>query len=59
MTERPYTIGLYLLRCSELGLHPSELEQFTLGDIDDMLIERGNDAEKWRYIATQEDFDRF
>lgn len=59
MTERPYTTGLFMLRCAELGIRPSDLPYYTLGDIDDMLIERGNDAEQWDYIANQADFDRF
>lgn len=59
MTDRPYTTGLYLLRCLELGLHPSDLCCLDEGMVTDMLIERGNDSEEYNYIATQEDFDRF
>ena len=58
MTERPYNTNVYLLRCIQLGLRPSDLLLFEYGDIMDLLIERGNDAENWRYIATQEDMDR-
>ena len=59
MTERPYTTGLYMLRCLELGLRPSDLQYLEYGEVSDMLIERDNDEEKWQYVATQEDFDRF
>ena len=59
MTDRPYNTGVYLLRCLELGLHPSDLCYLEEGTIRDMLIERGNDQQKYNYVATQEDFDRF
>ena len=59
MTERPQTTGLFILRCIELGITPSQLPLFDMGEIMDLLIERGNDAENWCYVATQEDFDRF
>lgn len=58
MTERPYTTGLYLLRCYELGLTLSELSLLDYGVVTDMLIEKGNDGEKYRQIATQDDMDR-
>ena len=58
MTERPFTTGLYLLRCYELGLTLSELSLLDYGIVRDMLIESGNDGEKYRQIATQEDMDR-
>ena len=59
MTDRPYTTGLYLLRCTELGLSPSELCLIDYGMVTDMLIESGNDNETWTPLATQDDFDRF
>ena len=59
MTDRPYTTALYLLRCLELGLHPSDLCFLDEGTVVDMLIERGNDSEEYQYVATQADFDRF
>lgn len=59
MTERPYTTGVYMLRCMELGLSPSDLSVLEYGVVVDMLIERGNDAEEYDYVATQSDFDRF
>lgn len=40
-------------------MRPSDLSELEYGTVMDMLIERGNDAEDWDYVATQEDFDRF
>lgn len=59
MTDRPFTTGLYMLRCMELGLKPIDLHYLDYGTIKDMLIERGNDDETYNYVATQDDFDRF
>ena len=59
MTERPFTTGLFLLRCYQIGLRVSDLFFLEFGDVMDMLIEEGNDQEQWDYVATQEDFDRF
>lgn len=59
MTERPYTTGLFILRCIELGLRPSDLCHIEYGVVMDMLIEKANDAEEYDYVASQEDFDRF
>lgn len=59
MTERPFTTGVYMLRCMELGLSPSDLSVLEYGVVVDMLIERGNDAEEYDCVATQSDFDRF
>lgn len=46
-----------MLRIKELGLSFTELEYITVGDVLDMLIERGNDNEEWDYKATQKDID--
>lgn len=59
MTARPFTTALFELRCLDIGLLPSELDNYEYGMILDLLIERGNDAEKYDYIATQADFDNF
>lgn len=59
MTDRPYTTGLYLLRCLEVGLRLEDLHQLDYGTVIDLMTERGNDHEEWDYVATQEDFDRF
>ena len=36
-----------MLRCAELGLAAGDLDDMTKGMVLDMLIERGNDAEKY------------
>lgn len=36
-----------------------DLDLLTIGMVLDMITERGNDSEKYAYVATQEDFDRF
>ena len=48
-----------MLRCAELGLSREDLEEMTIGMVYDMLIERGNDGEKYNLLATQDDFDNF
>lgn len=48
-----------MLRCAELGLSASELDDMTMGMVYDMLIERANDHEKYNYKATQEDINKF
>lgn len=53
------TIGLFLLRCKELGLTINELENMDYGLVEDMLTEKGNDEYKYPYKATQEDFNNF
>lgn len=48
-----------MLRCSELGLCLEDLDDMTMGMVYDMLIERGNDQEKYVEIADQDDIYRF
>lgn len=48
-----------MLRCLEIGLHPSDLEYLDMGDVLDMMVERENDGAEYNYVATQADFDRF
>lgn len=48
-----------MLRCAEFGLSDETLASMTMGMVYDMLIERGNDHEKYPDMATQEDFDSF
>ena len=59
MTDRPYNTAVYMLRCLELGLHPSDLCNLDEGMVADMMIERKNDHEEYQFVATQDDFDRF
>lgn len=53
------TTALFLLRCSELGLSMSDLDDLTVGMVNDMFVEKSNDNFDWKEIATQSDFDRF
>lgn len=59
MTDRPYTTGVYLLRCFELGLKVDDLHALEYGTVLDMLTERGNDHEEYTPLANQADMDRF
>lgn len=53
------TIGLYMLRCKEMGLTIDELENMDYGLVEDMLTEKGNDQYEYPYKASQKDFDNF
>ena len=48
-----------MLRCKELGLSLSELEELEFGVITDMLTEKDNDNFEYPIKATQEDFNKF
>lgn len=50
---------MLMLRALELGLKISELEEITVGELFDMLIEHGNDQCEYPIKATKEDFARF
>lgn len=52
------TTALFLLRCKEIGLSLSELDDLTAGVIFDMFSEKTNDSCEWAILATQEDMDR-
>ena len=58
-TDRPFNTALYLLRCIEVGINISDLDFFEVGEIMDILTERGNDGVNYSRLATQEDMDRF
>lgn len=51
--------ALFLLRCVEVGLSMADLEDLSVGMVNDMFIEKMNDDCDWKQIATQDDFDRF
>ena len=53
------TTALFLLRCKEVGLSLNELDELTVGIVNDMFVEKSNDNYDWKIIATQDDFDRF
>ena len=48
-----------MLRAFQLGLTLEQLDELTEGDIINLLIEQANDYEKYDYIATQDDIDKF
>lgn len=48
-----------MLRAFQLGLSIDQLDEFTEGDIINLLIEQSNDYADYDYVATQEDMDRF
>lgn len=47
-----------MLRMAELGISARDEEFYTIGMINDMLTERGNDSAKYAQLATPEDYDR-
>ena len=54
------TTPLFLLRCVQLGISIRDLDLLTIGLVNDMYAENGNDDYKgYKELATQEDFDRF
>lgn len=48
-----------MLRAIQLGLKISDLEQITIGELVDMLIENDNDSYEYPIKATQDDFRSF
>lgn len=62
-SNREITTGLVLLRCCQLGLSMSDLDELDMGMIYDMLIEQANDQAEDAYEtvreATQADYDNF
>ena len=54
------TTPLFLLRCVQLGISIRDLDLLTIGTVNDMYAESGNDEYTgYREIATQGDFDSF
>ena len=53
------TTPLFLLRCVQIGLSIRDLDLLTIGMVNDMYAESGNDDYKYREIASQEDMDNF
>ena len=51
--------ALFLLRCVELGLSMEDLDDLSIGMVNDMFIEKSNDRYDWKEVADQSDFDRF
>jgi len=53
------TTPLFLLRCMQLGISLRDLALLTIGMVNDMFSELYRDEEKFDYVATQADFDKF
>ena len=56
------TTPLFLLRCVQLGISIRDLDLLTIGMVNDMYVESGNDQDadkNYIVLATQADFDRF
>ena len=53
------TTPLFLLRCVQIGLSLRDLDLLTIGMVNDMYAESGNDDFKYRELASQEDMDNF
>ena len=48
-----------MLRAVQIGLRLNDLEQITMGELVDMLIENENDGYEYPIKATQDDFRSF
>ena len=53
------TTPLLLLRAVQRGVHISEMDLLTIGEINDMYTEMRRDEEPHDQLACQDDFDRF
>ena len=54
------TTPLFLLRCVQLGLSIRDLDLLTIGIVNDMYAESGNDSYKgYTTLASQADMDCF
>ena len=53
------TTPLFLLRCVQLGISIRDLNLLTIGMVNDMYTESGNDEYKYPLLADQEMMDRF
>ena len=61
-TDRQMTTPLFLLRCVQLGISIRDLDLLTIGMVNDMYVESGNDQDadkNYNVLASQEDSDRF
>lgn len=52
-------VALYMLRCFQMGLRLTELEELNQGLVMDMITEASNDDYEYPSIANKEDFKRF
>jgi len=55
--DRQFNTGLYLHRALSCGLSPSDLEEISVGMVQDIFIEKANDNYEYPFLATQSDMD--
>lgn len=53
------TTPLFLLRCVQIGLSPSDLDLLTIGMVNEMFIEKDNDDYNYPIKADQSAMDSF
>ena len=53
------TTPLFLLRCVQLGIAIHDLDLLTIGMVNDMVIENGNDSFQYARVAGQDEMDLF
>ena len=55
------TTALFLLRCLQIGLSLRDLDLLTIGMVNEMYIESGNDTcqSSFKVLGTQADMDAF
>ena len=53
------TTALFLLRCVQVGISIRDLDLITIGTVNDMYVESGNDHADYSVLATQDDLDAF
>lgn len=58
-TVRRATGSAFMLRCAELNLSETALENMTVGMVYDMIIEQDNDRHEYPYKATHDDIKAF
>lgn len=52
------TTPLFMLRCLQVGLSLSDLDDIDIGLVNDMFSESARDHEHWDELATQDDIDK-
>lgn len=53
------TAPLFMLRCVQLGISIRDLDLMTIGLVNDMFTESGNDGADYATVADQSNFDAF
>lgn len=54
---RPFTVGVYILRCKQLGFSFDDLLCLSEGAMMDIIIESNNDGEKYAEKGTKASFE--